>query len=243
MPMPSYVDEGQSVLRAAEVCFDERSPFGMKQALLDRTRLVFRCLRSAPILWAYQKLSEIPYPLAERVPRGDEVLEDALGRTAIAHAGTPEEARIDAIRSGEGDVPSKRSDLALVVGESPGPVAELGLDVDAFCFELNDVVEDVIAAKAEIDALSLLTDARELRDRIYTLRLEPIAKIRAFAQFAYRTGPLQKKRANLVSGYIRARNRRYYKKARTGAGEGGGPVEKAEAPASAKDEVEPDDVA
>ena len=241
MPMPIYLDEGASVVQAAEVCFDDLSAVGMKRSLLDRTQLVLRCLRSAQTLWAYQKLSDTPFQLDERVERGDVVLEDALGRAAIASAGTPDEARIEAIRSGEGDVPSKLSDLALVVGEAPGPIAELGLDADAFSRKLNDTAEDVIAAKAEIDALTLVTDGRELRDRIYTLSLEPIAKIRAFAQFAYRTGPSQKKRANFVSGYIRARNRRYYKKAQAGAGEG--EVEKPETPAASNQEGDLADVA
>ncbi len=217
IPIPIFLDEGHTVVQAAEVCFPDLSAAGMQREPMTELAFLLRCLASAQALWSYQKLQVRPPELEARVRHGEEVLDDSMARADLAYAGTAVETRVQAIRGGDSDVPSKLVDLALVFAEHPGPVQELGIDAGGLGRKLGEVADDVRAASAELDALSLSADGREIRDRIYTLVLEPLAKIRAFAQFAYRSEAGQKKRAKFASTYIRSRNRRHNLKRRAAA--------------------------
>ena len=217
MPVPIFIDEGHIVVQAAEICFPELAAAGMKREPVTELAFLLRCLASAQALWSYQRLQIRPPELEARVRHGEEVLADSMARAELAYAGTPAEPRVHAVRIGEGDLPSRLVDLALVISENPEPVRELGIDADALGRKLGEVAEDARKASAELDALSLSVDGREIRDRIYTLALEPLTKIRAFAQFTYRTAAEQKKRAKFTSAYLRTRNRRHYQKRRDAA--------------------------
>ena len=53
-----------------------------------------------------------------------------------------------------------------------------------------------------------MSTAKELRDRLYTLTLEPIRELRAFADFAFRKDRGNNRRFAFTSTYIRRRDRR-----------------------------------
>ena len=80
--------------------------------------------------------------------------------------------------------------------------------------QLSQAHEALSQGQAQEHSARSLSVAKEQRDRYYTLCLEPLRELRAFANFAFRGDKGNNRRFAFTSAYTRRANRRYQRKLR-----------------------------
>lgn len=91
-------------------------------------------------------------------------------------------AGLDLYRRG----PRLRVDLAQLCRDAAEQFTAIKVDAGAMAAELDRTGRQLQNSLAGEDAKKSMSSTKELRDRFYTLTLEPIHDLRAFAEFAFR---------------------------------------------------------
>ena len=99
-------------------------------------------------------------------------------------------------------------DLAQLLRDAPEPFAAIKVDAHAMADALDKTGRQLQNSLAQEDAKKSMSSTKELRDRFYTLALEPLRDLRAFADFAFRKDKGNNRRFAFTSAYIRRRDRK-----------------------------------
>ena len=99
-------------------------------------------------------------------------------------------------------------DLAQLVRDASPQFAAIRMDPVDLATRLEQTGKQLQEGLSQEEAQKSLSNTKELRDRFYTLCLEPLREMRAFADFAFRKDRSNNRRFAYTSAYKRRINRK-----------------------------------
>ena len=218
MPVSVYVDEGFGFVVAAREHAVALTAVGMPGELPDTLDRLLRGLQSIQVLWNKEEDKGRTEETIKVVLQATGQRGDALAASDLALRKSSEgQRRLSKIREGEGlpDMVADLFDLAQLLRDAPEPFAAIKVDAGAMAEALDKTGRQLQNSLAQEDAKKSMSSTKELRDRFYTLTLEPLRDLRAFGDFAFRKDKGNNRRFAFASAYIRRRNSRARSRAKT----------------------------
>lgn len=215
IPVPVFVEETMTATVAAAEHLAEFEAVGMPVALIATVEQRAIALQSAQAIWNAGKSKVRDENNIKIYERADQLVSDTLAAGDLALRDDAEgKKRLEAIRQGTGlaDRVADLTDLSVLVTDEREKFAAIHMPVDARAAELADVAKTLQKLLAEEDAAKTNGTGKEMRDRFYTLVLEPLDELRAFARYAFRNDSSDRRRNAFGSSYARRNARAAYRR-------------------------------
>jgi hypothetical protein len=209
MPVPVFVDEGHSAVAAAREHREVLEAAGMPAELPERLAEALAALASSQALWQAENVRGRSPELRELVVAAEALRADALAAGDLALRRNPEGLRrLSTIREGDGlpDLLADLTGLALLVGDARPHFESVKIDAPALAKTLEETAARLRSQLGREDAAKSLSRAKESRDRMYSLCVEALEDVRAFAAYAFRNDRGNQRRVPFLSAHARRRN-------------------------------------
>ncbi len=211
MPVAVFIDEGHVAVAAAHEHQKDLTAVGLPTTTVEQLHGRLEALASAEALWRLERGYGRNEETRTVIDDATALREDVLAAADLALRKSAEgQRRLSQIREGEGlpDLVADLTDLAVLVGHASARFEAIRYPVSDKAAELTRMATALQATLANEDAGKTLGTAKELRDRVYTLALEPLTDLRAHATFAFRHDRSNNRRMGFTSAYHRTRQAR-----------------------------------
>jgi hypothetical protein len=211
MPMPTFFDEGFGYVASAREHKKELLAVGMPEALIDQLETCLQATQAQQTAWNTEQNKGRSEELKKQIAEAESLRGDSLAACDLALRNNADgQRRLAAIREGEGlpDLVADHHDMERLIMDNAPLFAAVKLEPEKMAAQHRDTAARLQQGLSQEEAQKSVSTAKELRDRLYTLTLEPIREIRAFADFAFRKDRGNNRRFAFTSAYIRRRNRR-----------------------------------
>ena len=211
IPIAVHIDEGLSAVAAAREHQPALVAVGMPAELPDNLETRLYASQGTETMWHRELNAGRSEATIKLIDAAIALRNESLAVMDLAlRANNEGLSRLAKIREGDGlpDVVADIFDLALLTRDASEHVSAVRVDPAAHADALDKTGKDLQRALSQEDAKKSLSNTKEVRDRYYTLTLEPLRDLRAFAAFAFRKDKGNQRRAAFVSGYTRRQNSR-----------------------------------
>lgn len=220
MPVSHFLDESHGYVAAAREHKKDLMAVGMPEPLIDELELRIQALQQQQTAWNTEQDKGRSEDMKKLIADAEALRGDSLAACDLAlrnHADG--QRRVSNIREGEGlpDLVADQHDLALLLMDTAPLFTAVKLDPHKMSAQHKEMAGKLEAGLSQEEAQKSVSTAKELRDRLYTLCLEPIREIRAFADFAFRKDRGNNRRFAFTSAYMRRANRRRARLAKAAA--------------------------
>jgi len=212
MPIDVFLREGRAVLAGCAEHEGALAAVGVTTEMRATADKYLSALDSTETIWqAERKGAARRTEFAKLIGEGEAVRSDILAAGDLALRKSQEgQERLSRIREGEG-----LPDLAMDLGECAVLLTDARSLFEAISYPVDDKAQDaarlrdaISAGLAAEDAGKTLSQAKDDRDRVYTLARESISELRAFARFAFRDDRTPARRNLFASDWVRRKNRK-----------------------------------
>ena len=218
MPIDKFIAEGRAYVAAGHEQQDALFAIGMPEDLIDLFAWRLTGLQTAELIWGRTRNKGRDESALALIHDACELRGEALAMSDLALRNSLDgQRRLANIREGEGlaDTIADLLDLSLLLSDAGDLYRAIKADPAEWSERLARTAKSLQEMLAQEHAEKTLSIDKELRDRFYTLCLEPLREMRAFAAFAFRKDKDNNRRFIFSSAYLRKRIRRYRSEQRT----------------------------
>lgn len=217
LPMPVFIDEGKGYIGAARQHMESLVAVGMPPHLVDRYERYILAAEATQTKWNTFRNKGRSESTLTIIEQAIDLRGEALATADLALRNNNDgQWRLSNIRDGEGlaDTVADMNDLAVLVRDAAPQFEAIKVDAPAMATQLETLGKSLQEALVREDVAKSLSTDKELRDRFYTLSLEPLRELRAFADFAFRKDKGNNRRFAFTSAYKRRHVRKHRRAAK-----------------------------
>lgn len=209
--MDTFLKEGFAAVAAASDQQAALDAVGLPPDLVPQLSRLLYGLQSAQALWEgeqrHGRSNEVQAKIDALTLRREEAL---LAGDLACRNNQEGQQRLSAIREGEGlaDLVQDGVALGLLLTDAAPLFAAIKFDAEGTARQLTELAGSLQQELSREEAGKTLSTGKDMRDRLYTLCLHPLAELRSFATFAFRNDRNNTRRFAFTSAYNRRRNRK-----------------------------------